>query len=325
MIRKIFRGFRKVFAPSLCCSFFPSQIAILSDGSVTTCCYDVFGKNRFASVYGESIDKIWAGPVRGIVSGGLDSLPYCRNCIGTPRARLLSDKKLRNEWRKITNGPLRRLVVEITAQCNYNCCASNELHKFRKSTKPDLDKIFENIKSALPKIQKLILFNCGEPLLHEGLCDFIKKCRAASDSVDMLLSTNGMLLTEAISHLLIEQRLDKIVISIHGGPGTENMLKYSRTGADYKIVLENVRRLAKLRKAMQAARPVIEIKTVLFNWNDTDELMDALRRDVMAAGADTLYWVLDWETGQYEYSSKRFTPGSAALEQLRHRGEFGSG
>ncbi len=304
------------------CDIFPSQIVILSDGSVTTCCYDAFGENIFASVYAEPFEKIWNGQIRNIVKRGLCDLPKCRKCIGNPHVSALSNKKQRTEWQNLANGVPMVLSVEIMAQCNYNCCRANEMHKFRKSTKADLDKIFKNIRSLIPRIQWLFLFYIGESLLHEGFRDFVRKCRAESSTVNMLLSTNGMLLTEDTSRFMIEQRFNRLIVSIHGGPGTENMLKYARTGADYETVLKNVRRCVELRNAGQSVYPAVEVKTVLFNWNDTDELMNTLRRDVKATGATGPYWTLNWETGNREMSSKRFYPGSGALERLRRQGEL---
>lgn len=76
----------------------------------------------------------------------------------------------------------------------------------------------------------------------------------------------------------------------------------------------------------QTASGKVRVRTVLFNWNDTDALMDMLREDVRATGLkpqqDRQYWVLDVAGPDAPRSSKRILPGSAALDALRARGEF---
>ena len=57
------------------------------------------------------------------------------------------------------------------------------------------------------------------------------------------------------------------------------LLKYSKYGADYNKVMANIKRLTKLRKAYKAKLPIVTIKTILFNWNDTDELINWLRKE----------------------------------------------
>ena len=111
---------------------------------------------------------------------------------------------------------------------------------------------------------------------------------------------------------------------MHGGPGTEDMLKYSRYGADYDRVLENVRRLLAMRNAAGATYPKVQLKAILFNWNDTDEAMDRFRADARSLGlvaspardTDKYYWVLDGNPDALERRSLRFTRGSAVLQRL---------
>jgi len=97
------------------------------------------------------------------------------------------------------------------------------------------------------------------------------------------------------------------------------MLKYSKYGADYNKVMANIKRLTELRKMYKSKLPVVAIKVILFNWNDTDELMNWLRKDAKAVGADKIKWALDSGRGGLARSSKRFTLGSDELQRLQQR------
>jgi len=302
------------------CRVFPWMLVILSDGTVTTCYCDPFGHNELGSVYDNDIAEIWNTRIRDVVEGDLYRMPTCRTCIGSQFAPLVSDPDDHKRWRQRLAGYPDVLQIEIMGACNYACCNTRKIHENR-DTKLDLDRVFENIRSFLPHIDLLNLFNYGEPLLHERFRDFVGQCRALSPTLKMKVSTNGMLLDEKIARCLIEQKVNWVTVSVHGGPGTENMLKYSKRGADYDRVLANVKRLIDLRSEANEELPEVRLKALLFNWNDTDELMDTLRRDGARVGADIVSWALDNGTGGLPRSSKRFTPTSPDWRQLQARGE----
>jgi MoaA/NifB/PqqE/SkfB family radical SAM enzyme len=313
------------------CRMFPSLIAILSDGSVTTCCGDAFGQQTFGNIYERDLNEIWHTEFPRIVATGLYDLKICSGCIGnydkTAKVSLISAESDYQKWVDYRNKYPNTLQIEIMGACNYRCCLAAEVYKHRP-VKPDLERFFGRLKSFLPHIRHINLFHFGEPLLNDGFCAFIQNCRQVVPQVSMLLSTNGMLMDETVSQALIAAKINQVIISVHGGPGTENMLKYSKVNADYDLVLKNTRKLIALRNQLGSQYPKIALKTVLFDWNDTDELMDQLRSDAGKLGLkptggsaveDTYYWVRDI-TGKW--ASKRFVAGSDELHRLIQNGEF---
>ena len=302
------------------CRLFPRGLVIYADGRVTTCCMDALGQQTLGSVYAESLEQIWRREASRFFSQGLFTSDLCRRCIDSPRAPIFGGQPSRREWKKAAEGYLSLLIVEIMACCNYGCCDARDMRPYRQATKADLGRMFNAIQGVLPHLQEMVLFNVGESLLHEGFCDFVRRCRAETDA-NLLLSTNGLLLDSKIAECLIEERLNKLIVSVHGGPGTENMLKYSQYGADYDRVLANVARLVKLRDSKGSNFPLVELRATLFEWNDSDELMDRLRADARAVGA-SLAWTVDWAGSTAPRASKRFLPGSAALLALKERGEL---
>ena len=74
-----------------------------------------------------------------------------------------------------------------------------------------------------------------------------------------------------------------------------------------------------------AMKPVVQLKAVLFNWNESDEMMDRFRKDARALGlkaaggkGDCYYWVLD----HYRGGPDRFARGTKEYENLVKKGEI---
>lgn len=314
------------------CGLFPAGIVILSDGAVTTCCLDALGSNTYANIFDQDIAEIWAKDTPAVLEHGLYDLAACKECIGNPGlSSLISEKEEYQAWKSILSGHPRELIIEVMSNCNYGCCVAKELHRYRRMPKLDLPKLFERIKIFLSVIKRLKLFNYGEPLLNEGFCEFVGRCRCVSPELIMTLATNGMLLDEEIATCLVENRFNQVVISVHGGPGTENMLKYSHWGADYPQVINNIKRLIELRTKYQSTLPKISLRAILFAWNDSDEIMEWFRRDAQDLGlqatwgnvnTDNYHWILDEGRGGRDRSSGRFTPNSKDLEELIFKKEY---
>jgi len=314
-----------------CLNYFPQMmINILSDGAVTTCCFDAYGDNRFGSIYEKHLADIWEHDLPRVMQGDLYDYKRCLQCIGFPGwAPLVNEEGKREEWLEWMNRTPNEIQIEISSHCNYACvsCPSTSIRKQRAAFL-DLDKTFENIRSLLKKTHKLNLYNYGEPLLHSGFSDFIRKCRTESAELILELATNGMLLNEGVSRALIESRVDRIIVSVHGGPGTENMLKYSSHGADYDTVLNNVRRLLQLRRICNSPVPKVSLRAILFHWNDNDEDMNRFRDDARSLGlsatwghydTDNYHWMLD--SGN-QLASRKYIGGSVELKALVASREF---
>ncbi|NCC60631.1 MAG: radical SAM protein [Verrucomicrobiae bacterium] len=322
-LRRIFPTFEPV------CSEFPSaNLVILSDGTVTTCCADYAGVNVFAALDYRSLQQVWSEDVARVLERGLYEMPLCRGCIGSQKAPLRTNFEIRNNMIN-RNSNIDTLTIEMMGACNYGCCVGSSVYKYRK-VDTDLRSIFYKIQSILGSIRRLRLFNYGEPLLNKDFVWFINQCRNESSQIHMMTSTNGMLLNEDIAKGMIESNLNHVVVSIHGGPGTENMLRYSKYGANYEKVLSNVARLIKIRDDAKSCYPTIGLRAILFNWNDSDECLEWLRRDAAKLGLEAhwghsstnnYHWIHDGD-GLGERASARFRPDSDLWHQLVASREF---
>jgi len=317
-----------------CERYFPRMMLnILSDGSVTTCCFDPYGANTFSSIHMKEFKDIWEQDVPAVMRGDFYANKRCRVCAGQQGwyVSLINVAGEKEKWLECINKKPNEVQIEIASACNYKCvsCYSPKLISKRQPFL-DLDKTFHNIKEYLPLITKLNLYNHGEPLLHPDFASFAMKCRGAAPGIVLEIATNGMLLSEDISRKIIEAKVDRIIISAHGGPGTENMLRYSQRGADYEKLITNIQTLIKLRKAYTSLLPKISLRTILFEWNDNEETMDRLRSDAKKLGlyatwghydTDNYHWYFDGvkETNIY---SKRFIAGSDESQQLLEKREL---
>jgi radical SAM protein with 4Fe4S-binding SPASM domain len=100
----------------------------------------------------------------------------------------------------------------------------------------------------------------GEPMLHQELSRMVEYAKRKG-VLDVYFNTNATVLTEKAIHALIDAGLDRISVSFEGT--TKDVYEASRVGAKYEAVLENVRRLRRIRDARGVTHPQIRLQTVL--------------------------------------------------------------
>lgn len=333
-IKKVINKIKHFFEVPPTCWEMTNRFFVLSDGSVTTCCIDGSGVNTYGNIYKESSiqECIKSKKFQKLIKN-LYSSKLCENC---PLKKTNPTKEDRELFESNLNKGFEGAQLEISGKCNYACdkCYANIIPDIRNPM-TDLDVMFKWLEPTLPKLIYINCFNFGEPFLNPKFCDFLLNCRKANENLSIGISTNGMLLTEEKAKAIVEAKVNWIIFSLHGGPGTENMLKYSNRGADYEKVLENIKRLKDIRDSQGATFPIISVKAILFDWNDTDELMDKFRADMNSIGIktassheslislteDNYLWVLD-SMSPSERSSKRFLHGNDACKELIKHIEF---
>jgi MoaA/NifB/PqqE/SkfB family radical SAM enzyme len=162
---------------------------------------------------------------------------------------------------------LDRVYLEPTSRCNLNCrtCIRNAWDE------PQGDMpagTFERLVKGLegwPSRPEVFIGGFGEPLLLPHIIDWIKRLKPLARKVELI--TNGLLLTEARAHELIEAGLDTLWVSVDGV--TPESYADVRIGAALPQVLENIRRLAILRHET-SRQPEIGIAFVAMRKNIAD-------------------------------------------------------
>ncbi len=155
--------------------------------------------------------------------------------------------------------------VETTTQCNLNCPLCSTHHLRRGHSETPLGMI-EKIVGDNPRIRYMCLHLMGEPLLSKSLFSIIRYL--GSKNIFTYFSTNGLLLDEKVDEIL-SSGLDKISISLDG-INQEDLARY-RIGADFNKILKGILRLKERRDSLGLSRPLIQIQTIMFSYNEMKE------------------------------------------------------
>ncbi|MEO5356720.1 MAG: radical SAM protein [Nitrospirae bacterium YQR-1] len=183
-------------------------------------------------------------------------------------------EKYRELWEKtaaahiITPFPLH-LDIEVTSYCNLKCPMCPRTHRVKmgqwESKHMSLDFFKKIIDSgATLGLCAVNLNNFGESLMNKDLPLMVKYAKD-SGIIDIMLHTNGTLLTEELSKQLIFYGLDTIVFSFDSI--TKELYEKIRKGADFETTVNNIRRFAALKRQLDSASPQIRVGMVYMKEN----------------------------------------------------------
>lgn len=139
---------------------------------------------------------------------------------------------------------VQKAYIEVTTRCNLNCAVcvrqvwSDPLHDMAWET---FEKTIEDLR-AFPDLQRLVFGGYGEPLVHPRLPEML--ALASTLRVPLTVTTNGLLLDEAMARCLLTSQVDWVVISLD----TVHTQAYDgvRIAGGLDRVLDNARRLMEL-------------------------------------------------------------------------------
>lgn len=137
------------------------------------------------------------------------------------------------------------LRIEITNRCNLQCTICDRSAMTKPVEAMDW-ALFEKICSDAVSlgIPRIGLNRFGEPLLHPKLPEMVAFAKARrAKRVD--ITTNGLLLTEEKSRVLLEAGLDQIAVSVDGF--RKQTYEKIRIGSSYDTVVANIHRFISLR------------------------------------------------------------------------------
>lgn len=150
----------------------------------------------------------------------------------------------------------RIIAIELTNKCNFRCTFCPPFTRKQGFMDIDLLKmILEKTKFTDDLVQ---LHFHGESLLHPKLAEAICLCKKYGLKVG--LSTNGSLLDEKRSKLLIESQLDQLIIAFDG-VSKEIYEKY-RVNAVYDKVKERILNYLSIKESMKAKLPYTDLHVI---------------------------------------------------------------
>jgi MoaA/NifB/PqqE/SkfB family radical SAM enzyme len=163
---------------------------------------------------------------------------------------------------------LTKIYIEPTVACNLDCitCFRNN---WNQPIAPMSESTFEQILAglkALDPIPNVYFGGIGEPLFHPKTIVWVSKVKELGVKVELI--TNGTTLTEKRTRQLVDAGLDMLWVSIDGA--TPESYSDVRLGAELPRVIENIRRLTKLRKGGHFPQPEIGIAFLAMRRNIAD-------------------------------------------------------
>jgi len=172
----------------------------------------------------------------------------------------------------VVEGGPKVVFIEVTNRCNLLCETCPHTYFQREPLKSlSLDE-FIRIAEQFPQMKRALLHGIGEPLLNRELPEIIKYLKGRN--IEVIINSNGTLLTPQWQEKLIESGLDQYRCSIDGAKDET----YARIrGAN---LLPKLRRglegLVKTKECLGAKTPQISIWCVSSQEN-LQELPDLLR------------------------------------------------
>lgn len=112
------------------------------------------------------------------------------------------------------------VFIDPSSICNQECsfCPTGHRRMIRKYYTPQVmsmtvfKKVVDELGEFPEKIKTVRLYKDGEPLINPNIDIMVNACKAVANSVE--LTTNGILLSNSQSRVLIDAGLDKIFISV---------------------------------------------------------------------------------------------------------------
>ncbi|HQO56723.1 MAG TPA: radical SAM protein [Clostridia bacterium] len=132
-------------------------------------------------------------------------------------------------------------IIEPTRVCNFSCfMCPNRFYKQNEKGHMELLTYTKIINQIAPYAKAIQLYWMGEPLLHPHILDFIKIAKRETKA-NVIVSTNGSLLTPNFSDALLNTGIDKLIIDVDASsPVTYSKV---RRGGDYSSLVASIKYL----------------------------------------------------------------------------------
>ena len=171
-----------------------------------------------------------------------------------------------------TDWPLH-LDVDVNVSCNLGCimCPLGQNRFPVKYENKLLDfELFERVlrEGAAKSLASIRLGVTGEPLLRKDIVGFIRLAHNLG-LTDIMLITNGLLLTPGLSRELMDAGLTRLMVSLDAArPETYARL---RPGGDFGRTVKNVLDFLQIREARRHALPLLRVSFVRMSLNNDEK------------------------------------------------------
>ncbi len=166
------------------------------------------------------------------------------------------------------------VVLELVNRCNLQCtmCYQGFRNDAKKFTLDDniLDKIFKDFK--LNQLNSLML-SISEPLLYKNIDKILQRAEEAN-IMDVFLFTNGILLNEKNSKIILNSNVTRLFISIDAvSEDTYNKVRIpvskrlSESNTRLEELEKNIKQFIEMRNSLGKKLPLVRVSFVSLNNN----------------------------------------------------------
>ena len=150
-----------------------------------------------------------------------------------------------------------KLFVEITTRCNLGCIMCVKQTQGCGMSEGEMSPAtFAELEPAFPHLEALVLNGVGEPLIHPGLEEFIRRARSSMPAKGWVgFQSNGLLLTDRRALSLVEAGLDKICLSVDAA--SPEMFRNVREGGELSAIERAFAALAAAKERL--SRPELQV------------------------------------------------------------------
>ena len=177
------------------------------------------------------------------------------------------------------------LNIEPTVKCNLACpqCLTGSGKTRRNESFLDFALYNQIIDELGGKIWYLLLYNQGEPFLHQNFIGLIKK--AKSKNIYVTTSTNGHFFSDEIFvKEFIKSGIDSVFISLDGAD-QQTYEKY-RSHGNFSKVITGIKQLVQIRQELESRSPLIFIQFLVMKHNEHQ--IGEIKKLVNKLGVDRL-------------------------------------
>lgn len=202
----------------------------------------------------------------GEIEGRL-SLPAGVEVRCDPKAgtRLILESSTERLALHLARPDVRRAYIEVTTRCNLDCAMC--VRQVWKDAPGEMSwETFEAVAEGLrafPHLRRVTFGGYGEPLAHPRFPEMV--ARVAELGVEVVLTTNGLLLDGPMAEQLLDAGLGRVVVSLD----TVHIQAYARAQviAGVNQVLDNMRALREKARQRGKVLPRIGMEFVVMRNN----------------------------------------------------------
>jgi MoaA/NifB/PqqE/SkfB family radical SAM enzyme len=174
--------------------------------------------------------------------------------------KYLESARVKTEYNPKSKFPSAFLIELLTA-CNLKCKMCPRNHLQRPESKMDINifmKLIDEI--ANHKIDGIWLFNLGESLIHPQFFNMLDYLGKHKGDYSVWLSSNGVLLNEKNSKLLLNSCLDYLNISLNALD--EESHKIVSRMPNFNLIMNNLSNIIKMKEKMKKRKPFIRVQII---------------------------------------------------------------